>query len=634
VYGLGGVVRFGTDAAPVSEADSEMLRSAFSRAGYNTVATQATTRAVFAVAADPSACATHGNIAPIGDETQLSAFIGRVDNTAALGAELSLHAEASSREIVAQAHRHWRENAPARLLGDFAYACWDERERVLYLTRDVNGWHMLYYLVRSDCIFFADSLPVLLALSPETRQLDPSALADVLIDGIPPADRTIWRNVQAVPSATSVRIAQGKAVAQRYWQLPQAELRYSRDEDYVDAARALLEEAIRCRLPADRRIGVALSGGLDSAGLAATAAAIAPEAELFGFTAIPFDGAPLPESPAHYNDERPYIQALQSRVPQLRALYASAAPEDGDSINDAIIRLAGMPLNNTLNAAWLSPAYASAAGNGVSTVLSGVFGNITLSYDGLPRLPALLDQGALIRFAFEFIALMRHDARNPWELARTIFASSHHFSRYRRMRRDPSLWPRQRLQRAQLSQGFVESSHWLRDQLDSDAPIPTAEQNQREVNIVRSQRQRHLHMPLQRFWKAQFVSPLTDRRLIEFCLSIPFDQYLRRGQTRSLARRVLSERLPAAILDNQRRGRQCPEAVCRLIAQAPRQLAVLEQYATSPLVRHCLDVPKIRAQLNQISSASIDDVGRALHLHRTLQHVRFLDYLAKLGASL
>lgn len=631
---IAGIVNLDPGAVVGAEADADALYRALSAAGYPGIDARTHAGATFAVAHDRWTvnCRKSATLAHDGDH--LVGFVGRLDNATTLVATLDQSQNPDPAAIVAGAHRHWTDEAPAHLLGDFAYAVWDGRNRRLCLARDVGGWHTLYYLRQADRVLFADSLPVLLELAPDARRLDQQVLADVLVDGLPPADRTIWRDVHAVAPASIARFSHGDGDARPYWQLPQTRLRFARDGDYVDAARALLDEAVRCRLPTHGPIGLALSGGLDSAGLAACTAKAAPGAALFGFTGVPAPGTALPHAPHQYNDERPYVRLLSEQFPSLHAVHASSAADAEDEINAAIIRLGGMPLNNSLNAAWLSPAYEAAARYGVHSMLTGGFGNITLSYDGTALLPALLDQGRLIRFTMELAALASSDGRSGRQIARNALANSRYLSRYRKQRRDPSLWPRQRLERAFLSDGFTEASGWLRYQLDSDAPIPTAGTDHRAWHIGRSQRQRHLHAPLQRFWRAEFSQPLADQRLIEFCMAIPPEQYLRNGEARYLARRVLSDRLPASIVQNRLRGRQCPEAVQRVVAQAPRLLADLNRHAASPLVQHCLDLARIRAQLNRVGDAAPDEVDRVQYLHRALQHARFLDYLDQFGAVL
>jgi asparagine synthase (glutamine-hydrolysing) len=632
VYAIAGIVHFDPGAVAGAEGDAEALRHALSGAGYPSSETRTHAGATFAVARDAWVAGCRKSATLANDGEHLTAFVGRLDNVAALPTLPDQSTDPAT--IVADAHRRWNDQAPAHLLGDFVYAVWDARDRRLHLARDVGGWHILYYLRQADRVVFSDSLPVLLALAPDVRRLDPRVVVDVLVDGLPPVGRTIWRDIHAVAPASIAGFARGGDDIRRYWQLPQTSLRFARDDDYVDAARTLLDEAVRCRLPTHGAVGIALSGGLDSAGLAATAAAVAPDTAVFGFTGVPAPGVVLPHRPHQYSDERPYVQALSEQIPALQVAYTSSPVDAEDDINAAIVGLAGMPLNNTLNAAWLSPAYGGAAQRGVHSVLTGGFGNITLSYDGTSLLPALLDQGRLIRFATELAGLARQGGNSAYGLARSAIGNSRYFSRYRKMRRDPGLWPRQRLEWAFLADGFAESVDWLRYQLKDEASIPTNGVDHRAWHISRSQRQRHLDAPLQRYWRAEFAQPLADQRLIEFCMAIPLEQFLRRGETRYLARRVLSDRLPAAIVQNRLRGRQCPEAVQRVTARASHLLTELDRYIASPLVRHCLDVVKIRASLSRIGDTVPDEVVRVQYLHRTLQQVRFLDYLERLGATL
>jgi asparagine synthase (glutamine-hydrolysing) len=57
-------------------------------------------------------------------------------------------------------------------------------------------------------------------------------------------------------------------------------------------------------------------------------------------------------------------------------------------------------------------------------------------------------------------------------------------------------------------------------------------------------------------WGVEQRDPTADRRLIEYCLSVPMDQYLRGGVTRALARTAFADRLPASVRNEERRGYQ------------------------------------------------------------------------------
>ncbi len=60
-------------------------------------------------------------------------------------------------------------------------------------------------------------------------------------------------------------------------------------------------------------------------------------------------------------------------------------------------------------------------------------------------------------------------------------------------------------------------------------------------------------------WGIDVRDPTADRRLIEFCLTVPADQYLRHGVRRALARTAFADRLPARIVNETRKGYQAAD---------------------------------------------------------------------------
>jgi asparagine synthase (glutamine-hydrolysing) len=93
--------------------------------------------------------------------------------------------------------------------------------------------------------------------------------------------------------------------------------------------------------------------------------------------------------------------------------------------------------------------------------------------------------------------------------------------------------------------------------------------------------------------------PLADLRLIDFCLSIPSEQYMLDGVTRRLARRVLDDRVPAAVLRENRKGRQSPEWFHRLSGGRNRLGETLQRLSKSALASHALDIRRMQGVLDR-----------------------------------
>jgi len=95
-------------------------------------------------------------------------------------------------------------------------------------------------------------------------------------------------------------------------------------------------------------------------------------------------------------------------------------------------------------------------------------------------------------------------------------------------------------------------------------------------------------------WGIDVRDPTTDRRLIEFCLSVPTEQFFRNGVPRALARAALCDRVPAEVLNERRRGLQAVdwhEGMTAARAQILEEITRLEQ--NGPAVR-ALDLSRMR----------------------------------------
>lgn len=157
------------------------------------------------------------------------------------------------------------------LRGMFAVALWDKERQRLILARDRMGEKPLYLWQSGDQLAFASEIKSLIQILPKGLEVDPSALDLYLHLQYVPEPQTLLRDVHKLPAAhlCIVDVASWQIKYHRYWDVAnvpaiQAEpIQRLRDE--MDAVTTLT-------LRSDVPVGVALSGGLDSGGIAALAA--------------------------------------------------------------------------------------------------------------------------------------------------------------------------------------------------------------------------------------------------------------------------------------------------------------------------------------------------------------------------
>jgi asparagine synthase (glutamine-hydrolysing) len=170
------------------------------------------------------------------------------------------------------AYAKWGESFTDFLAGDFAFVLWDDVGQRLLGVRDQMGVHSLFHSTAADTWLISDSLDWLAERVPTSDTLDDYWIADFLVVGVAREfERTIYRDIKRLAPAHLMKLGEGGLSLGRYWRLDIPEPLYlDRKEAYCERFRELLSHAVADRMPVGR-VGIAMSGGLDSTTLAATA---------------------------------------------------------------------------------------------------------------------------------------------------------------------------------------------------------------------------------------------------------------------------------------------------------------------------------------------------------------------------
>src|SRR3569623_2417110 len=114
-----------------------------------------------------------------------------------------------------------------------------------------------------------------------------------------------------------------------------------------------------------------------------------------------------------------------------------------------------------------------------------------------------------------------------------------------------------------VSADFLDRGDYERAARGTGHDVPFAGDTDRRaarLRVVQARAQRDgAGGAARRYRRFDVRDPYADRRLVEFTLGIPETQYMRGGEDRWLARRVLADRLPVSVTGERRRGLQCPE---------------------------------------------------------------------------
>ncbi|HKN61535.1 MAG TPA: asparagine synthase-related protein [Candidatus Acidoferrales bacterium] len=220
----------------------------------------------------------------------------RIDCRAELRAELESAGRKTSRttadpDLILHAYAAWKEECVQHLRGDFSFAIWDIRDKKLFCARDHFGIKPFYYAEIGNTFIFSNTLNCVRLHPSVPDELNDAAILDFLLAGLNCDNATTtFRDVRRLPPAHSLAISAEGSRVKRYWEPPiDGRIRYRREEEYVEHFQGLLKEAVADRMRTER-MGIFLSGGLDSSAIAATArelmAASAERADLRAYTSV------------------------------------------------------------------------------------------------------------------------------------------------------------------------------------------------------------------------------------------------------------------------------------------------------------------------------------------------------------
>lgn len=167
-----------------------------------------------------------------------------------------------------------------RASGMFAFALWDQAERLLVLARDRLGEKPLYYGRQKTAgpFLFGSELKPLLLHPQFEPEVDRDALTLLLRYNYIPAPFSIYRGIAKLMPGTMLTLGGDGAepIVETYWSAADvmeagvADPLDIADEQAIDALEGRLDAAVNRQMLSDVPLGAFLSGGIDSTAIVAT----------------------------------------------------------------------------------------------------------------------------------------------------------------------------------------------------------------------------------------------------------------------------------------------------------------------------------------------------------------------------
>ena len=510
----------------------------------------------------------------------------------------------SDSALVMKAIERWEEAAIDRLVGEFAVAIWDARDRRLLLARDFLGSRPLHYHEGPGFLAFATMPKGLLALPEVPAGPDTDTVAHFLAL-MPETDgRSFFRGASRVLPGETLTITRAGVSRRRHWSFDKPTLRLKKAEDYAEAVRDVFDTSVAaCLRGTGGRVASHLSGGLDSSAVTATAARLmASEGRVHAYTASPREGYDSRIAKGRFADETGHAAAIAAMYPNVEHHVLRTGARSPFAGLDRHFLLYDRPMLNLCNTVWIDAIYEDAARRKLNVLLTGQLGNMSFSYTGLEALGDLVASGRWLKLMGKATLLRRRGTRllsvashslGPF-LPAAIWRAINRLAGRRLATVDHSALRPERI--ADLAE---EAAH---RGLDLDYRPRRGMVATRLWALGRVDRGPYQKGALAG-WGIDVRDPTADRRLIELCLSIPAEQYIADGYTRALARRTFTDRLPEIVVWETRKGYQAADWHEGLVADWESARREADRLAALPIAEDIIDTQRLARLLEEAPHA-------------------------------
>ena len=170
----------------------------------------------------------------------------------------------SDTEVIIHLYEEEGIDCVKKLRGMFAFAIWDDKNKLLLLARDRVGKKPLLYAYKNGVFSFASEFMALIAGGNISKEVNLEAIPEYITFGYIPAPASIYKDIYKLLPGHILILRDRQITTQQYWQLDYSKKINIAFQDAAEQAGSLLEDAVKIRLYSDVPLGVFLSGGVDS----------------------------------------------------------------------------------------------------------------------------------------------------------------------------------------------------------------------------------------------------------------------------------------------------------------------------------------------------------------------------------
>jgi len=168
-------------------------------------------------------------------------------------------------EFILHLYEEYGTDFVHKLNGSFTLVIWNENSHEFLIINDRYGLRPLYYTERNGYLLFGSEVKAILQDETFKRIVDDRSVADFFSFGYILGNKTFFQGIELLPPASIMTYNAGQISIEQYWDFNfNEEYEDHPEEYYIKELSKLILQAVERQMKGNYRVGVPLSGGLDS----------------------------------------------------------------------------------------------------------------------------------------------------------------------------------------------------------------------------------------------------------------------------------------------------------------------------------------------------------------------------------
>lgn len=462
--------------------------------------------------------------------------------------ELPLSKEGVDGSILFECLQQNLDQALDDMLGAYVFATYEKKEKKLMLANDALGNRSVYYMIQEDRFYFSTMMEPLLYFVKEKKQND-SWFFNFYIENslrfVGECRQTPYENIFRLEPGELLTYSKGQLKRKAYWQpLKRIKTRKLSQQECTKLVQTVFQEAVERVLRDGDPAAILLSGGLDSNAVAAFAAPKLKsyDQNLYSFTSVPDAEHPVEITRDYYvSDEREYVELLKKRHSNLVTEWVGCNTYQVWDYSQKVQKILEIPYKSIPNLPWLYDSYARAREKGCRVLLTGQYGNITVSFGGFECLfSTLIQQGRFMELYRQIcIYAKKYNRRRRWvfkTLLGLIYESDSKIYQSKDVNPMLAKGKTKEIKKLRSKHKFLgEALPYIRPYMYDRIALRQVGETELKLSMETGVIPR---------------DPTRDKRFIELMLSLPVECFVCDGVERRLVRECLKDYIPKEITEN------------------------------------------------------------------------------------